>query len=222
MSLCIVATPIGNPEDISLRALKILKSSDFIIGEEAKVARQILGQYELKEQFANLRTLNEHTPAEEVQELVELCKIKNVALISDAGTPSFCDPGFKLVQACRKNKIQVLTAPGASSLMTLVSLSSRELKSFHFLGFLPKEKSARTNTIKLIEKNPNEAYVVMDTPYRLKQTLEEVKALGNRECLLGLNLTMDDEIILEAAAKNIAGSVKAEKAEFVLLIYPKN
>jgi 16S rRNA (cytidine1402-2'-O)-methyltransferase len=221
MSLFIVATPIGNPDDISLRALKILKSSDLIIGEEAKVARQILGQYELKEQFANLRTLNEHTDKDEVEELVELCRTKNVALISDAGTPSFCDPGFKLVQACRKQKIQVLTAPGASSLMTLISLSSRELKSFHFLGFLPKEKSARTGMIKHIEKNSQEAFVLMDTPYRLKQTLEEVKALGNRECLLGLDLTMDDEILIEIAAKNLIDTVKTEKAEFVLLVYPK-
>ena len=222
MSLFIVATPIGNPEDISLRALKILKSSDLIIGEEAKVARQILGQYELKEQFANLRTLNEHTESDELAELLELCRTKNVALISDAGTPSFCDPGFKLVQACRKQKIQVMTAPGASSLMTLVSLSSRELRSFHFLGFLPKEKSARTQTVKMIEKNLHETYVMMDTPYRLRQTLEEIKSLGSRECLLGLNLTMDDEIITEAAAKNLPDLVKTEKAEFVLLVYPKS
>lgn len=221
MSLFIVATPIGNPEDISLRALKILKSSELIIGEEAKVARQILGQYELKEQFANLRTLNEHTDKDELNELLELCKIKNVALISDAGTPSFCDPGFKLVQLCRKNKIQVFSAPGASSIMTLVSLSSKELKSFHFLGFLPKEKSARTNTIKHIEKTPNETFLLMDTPYRLKQTLDEIKALGKREVLLGLNLTADDELIIETQANQLESMVKIDKAEFILLVYSK-
>ncbi len=218
--LSIVATPIGHPKDISLRALEVLQEAEVVIGEERRIASTLLKKLNIPSK--ELYLLNEHSTDSDVMELAELCKQKKVALISDCGTPSFYDPGYQLVHQCRKLKIPVLSVPGASSLMTLLSMVSEKVTQFYFAGFLPADNEIRQRRLKqlLLSKEP---LVLMDTPYRLIKLLSELEnQLGPRKILLGLNLTQEDELTLEGSAAHLLQTLKGrniEKAEFILLIY---
>jgi len=142
-----------------------------------------------------------------------------VVLVSDCGTPSFCDPGFQLVRLCRRAGVGVQTSLGASSLMGLLSLSSEKVESFYFRGFLPAENGAREKEWLQLKKNKS-ALVLMDTPYRLQKLLAEcIQHLPERRILLTLNLSQPDEQVLEGAPEQIKGQLKIEKAEFMILVY---
>jgi 16S rRNA (cytidine1402-2'-O)-methyltransferase len=150
--LFVVALPIGNLDDISLRALRLLKEADIIIGEERKVLMPMLKSFGVDIHSKQMEFLNEHSKKEDILELKNFCKEKNVVLVSDCGTPVFCDPGAHLIDACRKENIEIKSVPGASSLMTLLSLSSQKLEKFYFYGFLPREKEDRMREIQKISK----------------------------------------------------------------------
>ena len=217
MSLYIVSTPIGNPEDITLRALNILKKADVVIGEERKVASKLLRQYEISGK--QLELLNEHSSPEDVQELVNLCLEKEVALISDCGTPGFCDPGPKLIHLCRQKNISIIPVPGASSLLALFAVSSQSISEFVFKGFLPANTELRQQAL-LELKSEKRALILMDTPYRLHKLLNELKATcPERKALIGLNLTQPEEQFFEGRVKDLPDLVKEQKAEFVLMLY---
>lgn len=218
--LYVVATPIGDIQEISLRALAILKAAEVIICESTKETSRFLKAHDIKAQ--SYEVLNEHTTSDEIKQLGELCATKNVALVSDCGTPSFCDPGFQVVDYCRRHQIAIKSVLGASSLMGLLSLASEQIKEFHFRGFLPAENEARDQHWRLLSKEKN-AIIVMDTPYRLKKTVAELaQHFPQRKILLALNLTQDDEQIIETVGQKILSSLKSEKAEFMALIYADN
>jgi 16S rRNA (cytidine1402-2'-O)-methyltransferase len=219
MSLSIVAVPIGHVKDISLRALEELRAVDVIICEEFKEASKLLKSLEITGK--KLENLNEHSTPEDLQDLVKICSEQKVALISDCGTPVFCDPGAGLISECRKKNIPVTTLPGASSLMGLLSLSSDKLTQFVFRGFLPADQTERQKELLNLQKE-SRAIVLMDTPYRLKKILSECREyFPQRKMLLTLNLTQEDEQILEGDIQSIESRIKHEKAEFMLLLYPK-
>ncbi len=134
MGLVLVATPIGNDQDISLRALEFLKQADTIILEEFKESTRFLRAQGISGK--TYEQLNEHSTPEDILRLTQLCAEKEVALITDCGTPGFCDPGADLVRECRKKNISVKTMPGPSSLMAMLSLSSQRLDQFVFRGFM--------------------------------------------------------------------------------------
>ncbi len=187
MSLTLVSTPIGNPDDITLRAIETLKVSQSIICEELKPARVLLKRLCIPEK--PLYELNEHSQESELKELIELCRSKKMALISDCGTPGFSDPGADLVKACVKEKIQVDVNPGASSLMALIALCGIELKEFYFVGFLPAERNERAKKLEQLQwvKVP---MVFMDTPYRLGSTIKELALVWpKRSGIVGVDLT---------------------------------
>lgn len=217
MSLTLVPTPIGHSGDWTLRAITALKEADLVIVEEFREGSTYLKQLDITSK--KMEQLNEHSSDEDIDDLLNLCKEKNVCLISDCGTPNFCDPGAKLVQLCRQNRISVKSLPGASSLMTLLSLSSQRLNEFVFVGFLPAEKTARSEKLKALktEKRP---MVLMDTPYRLKKLVEELSAqMPKRLALLALDLTQETENILEAKLEEMPKQIGDTKAEFLILIY---
>lgn len=218
--LTIVALPIGNLEDITLRALKLLKDADVIIGEERKELIPTLKHYEVDFHSKQLEFLNEHSNKEDLVRLKNICREKNVVLVSDCGTPVFCDPGAHLVSLCRKENIEIKSAPGASSLMTLLSFSSEKLLKFYFAGFLPREKEDRMREINRLSQM-KESFVVMDTPYRLKATLNQLASvMPSRRALLGCDLTQDQELVLEDSLSKINTQIKdGEKREFILLVY---
>lgn len=218
MALYLVATPIGNKDDISLRGLQLLKEADAIILEERKEGTSFLRAHGIAGK--EYHELNEHTGHEELRALLELCRHKKIALITDCGTPGFADPGADLVQLCRQEKIPVHSLPGASSLMTLLSLTGVKLTEFVFRGFLSAETELRQKQWQELKKEKR-ALVLMDTPYRLEKTLSELATyLPERKCLLALNLTQETEIVIEGTAKKLQEKNPHKKAEFMLLIYP--
>jgi 16S rRNA (cytidine1402-2'-O)-methyltransferase len=217
MSLVLVPTPIGHKDDFTIRGIEKLRDADVIIVEEFKESSTWLRSQGISGK--TLESLNEHSTAEDLQRLVGLCAAKNVALITDCGTPGFADPGADLVKLCRQKKIAVQALPGASSLMTLLSLSSERLNQFVFRGFLSNENDLRQKQWKELV-NETRAIVLMDTPYRFNKTVQELATyLPQRRILLALNLTQDDEVIFEGKAADIAAKVPNQKAEFMLLIY---
>lgn len=216
--LHLVATPIGDFTEITFRAVEILKSADVILCESTKETSTLLKRLEIKAKRYEI--LNEHTTLEDLIKLAEMCKNENVALVSDCGTPGFCDPGNNLINLCRKNKVPVKTVLGASALMGLLSLSSQRINQFLFRGFMPAETEARSKEwIKL--KSEKNAIIIMDTPYRLKKTLEEVvQHFNTRDILLVMNLSQEDEEVMEGRPSFVLQSLKFAKAEFMLMIYP--
>lgn len=217
MSLTLVATPIGHIKDITLRAIESLQEADVVIGEEFREVSTLLKRLEIVGK--KMEVLNEHSKDEDVAALADLCAQSKVALVTDCGTPGFCDPGARLVAVCRKKGIAVTTNPGASSLMCLLSLAGDNIKQFVFRGFLPAEREERQRALIEISRE-TQAVVLMDTPYRLKKLVGELAGtMPGRQALLALDLTQPTEEILEGSLQEIAGKVQDRKAEFMLLLY---
>jgi 16S rRNA (cytidine1402-2'-O)-methyltransferase len=219
LSLILIATPIGNPGDITLRALEELKKAEVIFGEEFAPLTRLLKAHDVPK--PRLELLNEHSTPEQTRALFALVKVHRCALITDAGTPGFCDPGFQLVRHCRDNGVPVSSAPGASSLMSLLALSGTRLEQFYFRGFLPRENSERQADIRSLMKM-RVPVILMDTPYRLKKTLQELAAAGaDRRAVLGMDFTQETERVLEGPLKVINKEIRdGTKAEFLLLLFP--
>lgn len=190
-TLYIVSTPIGNRKDITLRASEVLQNCDLVVGEEMKEATRVLRYLNLSK---NIDLLNEHNEKEKIFELIELLnKGKTIALISDCGTPIFADPGIDLLRAALSNQINVVVVPGASSIMTAIVRSGFDLNRFLYVGFLDRDSEKRKKEIKNLENFPY-TFIIMDTPYRLKVLLEDLKeVLPYRRAYIGMNLTMPSE-----------------------------
>lgn len=221
--LYIVSTPIGNYEDITLRALRILKECDFIICEEYKEARRLLSYYKIEKE---LFSVNEHNENESANELIlKMLEGETAALISDCGTPLFSDPGHLLVDLALANRIDVVPVPGVSSLLTALVGSGLDFEKFYYYGWLSPKKDIRRKQLLDLRKR-KETIVLMDTPYRLKTLLEDiVKLLGsNIPCVLAFELTKEKEKFYRGNAGNILNAVEREnlKGEFVMIIRNEN
>ncbi len=215
--LYLVATPIGDISEISLRALDVLKNADLVICESTKEASKLLKSHGLKAK--EYRVLDEHSRPDDHLELLDICKEKIVALVSDCGTPGFCDPGAELVGLCRRNKVVVKSILGPSSLMGLLSLAGRKVPQFHFRGFLPAENEERKRSWLELKKT-KDAIILMDTPYRLGKLLAETKEhFPGRPVLLTINLSQENEVVLEGRIEDVVKAWNQEKAEFMLLLY---
>lgn len=218
MALFVVATPIGNPEDITLHALELLKDADLIVGEEMKALRQILKNAGVMARSTDV--LNEHSKPQDVQFLLNECRTKKVVLVSDCGTPGFCDPGADLVKACHQAGVLVRPAPGASSLAALLSVCGVRLDQFLFYGFLPAKAELREQAWGYIvhEARP---VIIMETPYRCDRLLEELtKHVSKRLCVIGLNLTQENERIIRSKAKELPQLGPLGENEPIVLIMP--
>ncbi|WP_413577321.1 SAM-dependent methyltransferase [Bdellovibrio sp. HCB290] len=216
--LYLVATPIGDTSEISLRALQILKDCEVVICESTKEASKLLRVHGITGK--TYEVLDEHSTPDDKAALVPLCEKKMVALVTDCGTPGFCDPGADLVRLCRQKNIPVKSVLGASALMGLLSLSGQRLDEFLFRGFIPAETEARAKALRELTKEKR-AIILMDTPYRLKKMLGDMKDhFPNRRMLLSLNLSQEDELNLEGTIDQISKKVPFDKAEFMLLLYP--
>ena len=217
--LYIVATPIGNPRDITLRALDILKSVDGIICEERREGSTLLKRLDVPEK--PLIPLNEHNEAEATADLViRMFKGESFALISDAGTPVFADPGAYLIQEASLNGLQVVPIPGPSSLMAILSVLDFKLDKFIFGGFLPRVPDQRRQELTRL-RGLRLPVVLMDTPYRLAALLDDVeKTFGKGQRLtLGFDLTLDSEIILRGTPAEVKKALGPRKGEFMLIVH---
>jgi 16S rRNA (cytidine1402-2'-O)-methyltransferase len=221
-TLFIVSTPIGNYEDITLRALRVLKEVDFIICEEFKEARRLLWKFKIEKQLVELNEHNENEVSDEI--LMMLLEGKSAALISDCGTPLFSDPGHLLVGLAIQNKIDVVPVPGVSSLLPALVGSGLDFEKFYYYGWLSPKKDIRRKQLLDLKKR-KETILLMDTPYRLKTLMEDiVKILGaNIPCVLAFELTKEREKFYRGNSGNILSHVEKEnlKGEFVLIIQNK-
>jgi len=220
--LFVVATPIGSPDDITLRALKVLKEVDFVICEEFKVGSRLLKYYDIKKP---LELLNEHNEDQMTGQLVSrlLMKGEKAALISDAGTPLFADPGSNLVLECHYNNISVIPVPGASSLMAALMSSGLRIDKFLYYGFLSANKDERRGELKRLPINFN--IVFLEAPYRLRQLLTDIrKILGEkREAVICYKLTQPEEKIFWGTLKELMIMTDGlPKGEFVIILKKLN
>jgi len=217
--LFVVATPIGNFQDITLRALEVLRSVDGIICEEYRMGSTLLKKLGIPEK--PLLTLNEHNEQEQSGViLLRLQRGENFALISDCGTPGFEDPGAHLVAEALQQGILVSPLPGPSSLMAAISISPVPLKEFYFAGFLPRKDEERLSRLRQLNAL-RQPIILMDTPYRLTKLLQETGSIfgKNRLAMLALDVSLRGEMVLFAPLSEIHQKVQNRKGEFVLIIY---
>jgi 16S rRNA (cytidine1402-2'-O)-methyltransferase len=217
--LFLVATPIGDYDDITIRALNILRQVDIIICEELKPARRLLAHYKIEKP---LFTLNEHN--EEQNSLLLLEEIlsgKEAALISDCGTPLFSDPGSVLVDYCIKKQISVIPAPGANSLMPALTASGFDIDRFFYYGWLSPRKNIRRKELAQL-KQVKELLVILDTPYRIRQLLRDAASVmgGDTGAVIAYKITMEEETFFRGTLSELSFIANKEelKGEFVLLI----
>jgi len=218
-NLYIIATPIGNNDDITLRAINTLKAVDGVICEEYRDGSTLLKALDIEKK--ELILYNEHNAAAQTPIIIEkLISGKNLALISDCGTPVFADPGYLLVEQAVIYQIRVIPLPGPSSLTTTLSILDFKLDEFYFAGFLPRETQQRSERLQKL-KALKVPIVLMDTPYRLVKLLDEViSAFGkSRLATLACDLTLPTEKIYRGPLAEIRKSLEKQKAEFMLVIH---
>ena len=186
--LYIVATPIGNLEDITLRALKVLRGADFILVEDTRKAGLFVKALNLPKK--HFLSFYEHNEDQRIPQIISYLKQgKEIVLLSGAGTPLVSDPGFKLIQCCIKEDIAFTSVPGASSVVNALVLSGCASDCFLFLGFLPRKKGKRLKKIASL-KSFKCSLIIFESPFRIVKTLEELeRVLGNRRCALCREMT---------------------------------
>lgn len=221
-TLYIVATPIGNLEDITLRALNTLKAADLIACEDTRQTLKLLRHYSISDKtlFA-YHNFNERTATERL--LAELLHGKSVALVSDAGTPSISDPGFFLIRAAYEHQVRVVPIAGISALTAAVSVSPIPIRYFHFEGFLPQKKGRQTRLKYLASLGST--VVFYESPHRILKLLDElIEYFNNPTVMIARELTkLHEEIVLGSAAELKAKfSSKKILGEFVVIVHPKN
>ena len=219
----VLATPIGNLEDISLRALRILGEVDFVAAEDTRVSKHLLQHYNLQSELIALHAHNEASRIEYC--LRRLTSGQDMALISDAGTPLISDPGARLLPALRAAGVQIVPIPGACALVCALSASGMPADRFEFLGFWPTKASLRSKLIESLKQSEQTA-VFYEAPHRILGSLEFLCAeLGAaREVCLARELTKQFETIRAGSLGEVVEWVKADsnqrRGEFVLMIAP--
>ncbi len=218
--LYIVATPIGNIQDITLRALEILKNTDVILCEERRQGTTLLKRLDIP--FRELLLVNEHNEKQMQQQVLECLALgKTIAMISDCGTPVFADPGAEIIKTVSQAGFEVVPIPGPSSLMAALSVLDFRAEPFYFSGFLPRQDAERFKALQHL-KLMREAVIVMDTPYRLGRLLKDVSRVfgDNQQVTLAYNLTLPEEKIYRGGVKSVLKQVGEKKGEFILVIHP--
>ena len=219
--LFIVATPIGNLDDITFRAVETLKSVDLVLAEDTRHSQKILNHFNIKTPISAFHDYNEREKCNTV--IDKLKQGDSIALISDAGTPLISDPGYILVSAAKKNSVNVVPIPGPSALIAALSASGIPSDRFSFFGFLPSKQNARIKTLKTFASRP-ETIIVYESPKRIMATLTDMLFVfgEEREVCLAKELTKTFETILTTNIPNLIDYISADpghqKGEFVLLI----
>jgi 16S rRNA (cytidine1402-2'-O)-methyltransferase len=216
--LYVVATPIGNLGDITLRAVEALKSADVIAAEDTRHSGLLLKYLEIKKPFVSY---HQHNEAARTTELVErLGRGENVALITDAGTPGLSDPGLRLIRECIKRELPFTIIPGASSILTALVGSGFSTDKFSFRGFLPVKSGQRERELRAVTER-DETAIFFESPYRLTKTLAAcIDIMPERQLCVARELTKKFEEFRRAAASELLAHYQAHppKGEIVLVI----
>lgn len=219
-TLFIVATPIGNLGDITLRALETLKNVEAILCEDTRVTKKLLFHYEITK---TTLSFHEHSDGRKIASLLERLQAgENLALVTDAGTPGLSDPGNVLVEAALNAQVPVVPIPGVSALAALVSVAGIDMREFTFLGFPPHKKGRKTFFLSVIESKIPVMYY--ESPHRILKNLELLQELGtDKKVILGRELTkMFEEVVrgnVEEVKTYFGEHPEKVKGEFTLIVY---
>jgi 16S rRNA (cytidine1402-2'-O)-methyltransferase len=214
MGLFVVATPIGNLSDMTFRAVDTLRKVDIIACEDTRQTLKLLNHFEIKKRLVSY---HQHSKIGKIEELIhELEQGKEVALVTDAGTPGISDPGGILVEEARKKGIKVEVIPGPSAATAALSISGFDTKEFVFIGFLPQKKGRQT-LLKAISRE-TKAVVIFESPFRIKKLLNELlEFVGDREVFVARELTKKFEETYKGKISEITPKI-SEKGEFVVIL----
>jgi 16S rRNA (cytidine1402-2'-O)-methyltransferase len=220
-TLYLVATPIGNLEDITFRAIRVLKEADVIACEDTRHAQQLLNHYSISTPTVSYHEHNELTRAPEL--VLQLEEGSHIALVSDAGMPLISDPGFRLVQLAIRHNIPVVPIPGASALVAALSAAGLPVDKFRFLGFLPSKKSQRRKAIEELV-GAHKTLVFYEAPHRLVDMLGDVKeVLGDPPVVVAREVTKIHEEFCRGTASEVIARFKKKpvKGEITVLVAPQ-
>ena len=215
--LYLVATPIGNLEDITLRAIKCLKEVDIIACEDTRQTLKLLNHLEIKKKLISYHRHNEDTKSFILIDL--LIDGKNIALVSDAGTPAICDPGEEIVKEAIKKNIEIIPIPGACALINALIASGMGTTEFAFYGFLPLNKKNRQNKLEHI-KNEAKTVILYEAPHKLINTLKDIQKVrgDDTNIVLAKELTKIHENFIRGKIKEIVDNLCDIKGEFIIII----
>ena len=212
----IVATPIGNLDDITLRALKILKEVDLIAAEDTRQTLKLLNHFQISKPL-----ISYHRHNEDIKSNILIEKLKNgenIALVSDAGTPGICDPGEEVIKKAIEENIDVIPIPGACAFVNALIASGLNTKEFIFLGFLPLNKKLRKEKLEEINKS-DKTIIIYEAPHKLKNTLIDLKEiLKNRKIVLARELTKIHEEFIRKDIDELLENIDNLKGEMILII----
>lgn len=227
-NLYIVATPIGNLKDITLRAIETLSNVEYIACEDTRKTGMLLKSIGVKRR-AMLISYYEQTEDARIPNIINLLlNSKDVALVSDSGTPAISDPGFRLIRECLKNEIKVISIPGPSATISALVSSGLPTDKFIFLGFLPKKEGNRLKLLKNTKEGNEKieaTIIIYEAPHRILKVLESIKEVyGNIEIVLARELTKIHEEVKSGLIENFIDIYKKQnpKGEFVVLWNTKN
>ncbi len=214
--LFLVATPIGNLEDITLRALRILKEVDLIAAEDTRHTLKLLNHFEISKPLISYYKQNESTRS---AELVEKLKSgKNIAIVSDAGTPGISDPGEEIVKYCVRENIEIVPVPGACAFVNALICSGITTREICFLGFLSAVKKERKEKLEEL-KYETKTLIFYEAPHKLKNTLEDMlQIFGDRKIVLAHELTKIHEEFIRGEISDILQNINEIKGEFVVIV----
>ena len=214
--LFLVATPIGNLEDITYRAIKILKEVETIAAEDTRHTLKLLNHYEISKPLISYHRHNEDVKSDIL--IDKLLEGKNIAVVSDAGTPGISDPGEEVVKEAIKNNIEVIPIPGACALVNALIASGLNTKEFLFLGFLPLNKKNRENALNKIKKSKS-TVILYEAPHKLINTLQGLlKNVGDINCVLAREITKIHEEFIRGNISNLLEKIQEPKGEYVILL----
>ncbi len=220
-ALYVVPTPIGNLEDITLRALNILKQVDVIAAEDTRTTKFLLDHYHIEKTLLSFYSHNEQV---RVPQIIQ--RLKNgdaVAIVSDAGTPGISDPAFSIITAAIENEIKIIPLPGPTAFVPVLVASGMATHEFVFEGFLPHKKGRRTKLERL--KNEERTIVLYESPHRILKTLQELlEHCGDRKVVVGREMTKIYEEIIRGKLSDVVNdfSTRTIKGEFVVVLEGKN
>ena len=218
--LYLVATPIGNLEDITIRALNVLKSVDVIAAEDTRHTLKLLNHFEISKPLISYYRHNEDVRIDLL--INKLKEGSNIALVSDAGTPAISDPGEVIVKEAIKNNIEVIPIPGACAAINALIASGLDTKEFEFIGFLPQNKKLRKKKMEEMGK-AKKTLIIYEAPHKLINTLEELKdIIEERKVVVAKELTKIHEEFIRGSIEQVLEKLQNPKGEFIVLIEANN
>jgi len=214
-NLYVVATPIGNLEDISLRALRVLREVRLIAAEDTRKTKRLLKTYDIK---TPMTSYHQHNEKAKLDYILNYLKEGDVALVSEAGMPGVSDPGYELIGAANQSGIPVIPVPGPSAVITALVASGLPTDRFLYLGFLPRRAAARKQVLESVAQESG-TLVILEAPHRLRQTLNDLRlVLGDRRMAVCRELTKLHEEVFRGAISQAAARFTEPRGEFTLVI----